>query len=72
MDEIAADLGIDPVQFRLRYLTDKRIIDVLVAATKKAAWKERPIARAGLLRKHGRGAGRNGGRSRQYHDGCRG
>lgn len=43
MDEIAADLSIDPVQFRLRYLTiNKRVADVLVAATKKASWKKRP------------------------------
>lgn len=43
MDEIAADLGVDPVQFRLRHLTNnKRGIDTLLAATKKAEWKERP------------------------------
>ena len=42
LDEIAASVGADPVEFRLRYLTDKRIIDVLNAATKKADWKPRP------------------------------
>ncbi len=47
LDEIAASVGVDPVAFRLRYLTDKstpgtqRIIDVLNAATKKADWKPR-------------------------------
>src|SRR5262249_12918638 len=40
IDEIASSVGVDPVQFRLRYLTDKRIIDVLNAAAKQAAWKE--------------------------------
>jgi len=39
MDDLAARSGVDPVQFRLRYLTDKRIIDVLNAATQKADWK---------------------------------
>ncbi len=43
MDEIAADLRIDPVQFRLRYLgTNKRGADALIAATKQAHWQERP------------------------------
>ena len=42
MDEIASDLGVDPVQFRLRYLGEnKRGTDVLVAAAKKAGWQER-------------------------------
>jgi CO/xanthine dehydrogenase Mo-binding subunit len=37
IDEIASDLRVDPVQFRLRYLTsDKRISDILVATAKKA------------------------------------
>jgi len=43
MDEIAASLGVDPIQFRLRYLTgDKRTAEVLVAAAKKAGWTDRP------------------------------
>ena len=43
IDEIAADLRIDPVQFRLRYLgANKRGADALVAATKQANWQERP------------------------------
>jgi CO/xanthine dehydrogenase Mo-binding subunit len=42
IDEIAAMLRIDPVEFRLRYLTDKRIVDVLNAAAKQAQWKSRP------------------------------
>ena len=43
MDEIASNLGVDPLQFRLRYLTsDKRLTEVMVAAAKKADWKDRP------------------------------
>ncbi len=41
MDEIAADQRVDPVQFRLRYLTsDKRISDILTATAKKAGWTD--------------------------------
>ncbi len=43
VDEIAAELGVDPVQFRLRYLNnDKRPTEALLAVTKKVDWKERP------------------------------
>jgi nicotinate dehydrogenase subunit B len=43
IDDIAAYLHMDPVQFRLRYLTsDKRISEVLVATAKKAGWIDRP------------------------------
>lgn len=42
MEEMAASLGIDPIQFRLPYLTDKRLTDVLLAAAKKVGWKDRP------------------------------
>ena len=43
MDEIAADLRVDPVQFRLRYLgANKRGADALIAVTKQARWQERP------------------------------
>lgn len=43
IDEIASDLKVDPVQFRLRYLTsDKRISEILVATAKKAGWTDRP------------------------------
>jgi nicotinate dehydrogenase subunit B len=41
IDEIAADSHMDPVQFRLRYLTsDKRISDILIATAKKAGWTD--------------------------------
>jgi nicotinate dehydrogenase subunit B len=43
IDDIASYLHVDPVQFRLRYLTsDKRISEVLVATAKKAGWSDRP------------------------------
>jgi nicotinate dehydrogenase subunit B len=43
IDQIASAVGVDPVQYRLRCLTqNKRATEVLLAATRKAGWKERP------------------------------
>jgi CO/xanthine dehydrogenase Mo-binding subunit len=43
MDEIAADLRVDPVQFRMRYLgANKRGAEALAAVVKQARWQERP------------------------------
>jgi nicotinate dehydrogenase subunit B len=42
LNEIAADLGVDPVEFRLRYLTgDRRGTEILKAAADKARWQKR-------------------------------
>ncbi|HWH76178.1 MAG TPA: molybdopterin cofactor-binding domain-containing protein, partial [Candidatus Binatus sp.] len=42
LDEIAADLKQDPVEFRLRYLSkDRRASDCLQAAAAKAQWQKR-------------------------------
>ncbi|HET8562400.1 MAG TPA: molybdopterin cofactor-binding domain-containing protein [Candidatus Binatia bacterium] len=42
LNEIAADLGVDPVEFRLRYLTDdQRGTEVLKAAAQKSQWQKR-------------------------------
>jgi nicotinate dehydrogenase subunit B len=40
VDEIASAFEIDPVEFRLRYLSNKRLRDVLEAAVKKAGWEK--------------------------------
>ena len=62
MDEIASAVAVDPVQFRLRYLSsDKRPTEALLAATKKAGWQERPSPVAGLKRSESDGKGRSGG-----------
>lgn len=45
MDEVAYGIGMDPVAFRLKYLTDPRDIDVVKAATEKAGWQPRTAAR---------------------------
>jgi len=39
MDELAAAAGIDPLEFRLRHLTNERLRNVLVAATDRFGWK---------------------------------
>lgn len=58
MDELAAELRTDPLQFRLRYLAnDHRISEVLRAAAEKAGWVERPspLPRSNERILHGRG-----------------
>ena len=42
MDELAAAAGMDPVEFRLKYIDDPRAHAVLQAAAKRAAWDTRP------------------------------
>jgi CO/xanthine dehydrogenase Mo-binding subunit len=48
MDELAAAAESDPVEYRLRYLTDPRERAVLMAAAEKASWtlRARPAPRA--------------------------
>ena len=46
LDEIAAERGEDPVEFRLRHLTDPRAQDVIRAAARRANWK--PEKRPGV------------------------
>jgi len=41
LDEIAADLGVDPVEYRLRHLSEPRGTDCLKAAAEKAGWQKR-------------------------------
>jgi CO/xanthine dehydrogenase Mo-binding subunit len=46
LDELAAERGEDPVDFRLRHLSDPRARDVIRAVARLANWK--PRARAGI------------------------
>src|SRR5215469_555499 len=39
IDELAAELKVDPVAFRLQYVTDRRDIAVIKAAAEKAGWQ---------------------------------
>ena len=57
MDEIAALVKTDPVDYRLRHLSDPRLIEVVKAAAKSANWETRPSPRPGI-RRTGVAAGR--------------
>jgi len=53
MDDMAAAAGVDPVEFRLRYLTganNQRVAAVLRAAAERAKWQPRPSSGAAAAR----------------------
>src|SRR6266581_8107533 len=43
IDELAAEAGVDPIEYRLRYLKDQRAIDLVNAVTERAGWTPRPV-----------------------------
>jgi nicotinate dehydrogenase subunit B len=45
IDEVAAALALDPIEFRLRHVKDPRDVAVIKAAAEKAAWQARPSPR---------------------------
>jgi CO/xanthine dehydrogenase Mo-binding subunit len=45
MDEVAAAINADPVEFRLRHVKEPRDIAVIKAAAEKAGWQTRPSPR---------------------------
>jgi nicotinate dehydrogenase subunit B len=57
VDEVAHASKLDPVEFRLRYLTDRRDLAVVKAAADKAGWQKRvgPKPRDGARISAGRG-----------------
>jgi nicotinate dehydrogenase subunit B len=44
IDELAAQAGVDPVDFRLQHLTDPRAIDLVKAVAEKAGWQPLNVA----------------------------
>jgi nicotinate dehydrogenase subunit B len=45
IDELATEAGVDPIEYRLRYLKDARAIDLVNAVAERAGWKPRPVRR---------------------------
>jgi nicotinate dehydrogenase subunit B len=45
IDELAAEAGVDPIEYRLRYLKDLRAIDLVNAVAERAGWQPRPVRR---------------------------
>ena len=50
MNEAASCAGIDPIEFRLLHTTDQRLIDIIQATAKAAAWEPRPSPNPGARR----------------------
>ena len=58
IDELAHEAGIDPIEYRLRYLKDQRAVDLVNAVAERAGWEPRPIRREPVAEGdivHGRG-----------------
>jgi nicotinate dehydrogenase subunit B len=43
IDELATEAGVDPIEYRLRYLKDSRAVDLVNAVAERAGWKPRPV-----------------------------
>ena len=43
IDEAATEAGVDPIEYRLRYLKDPRAVDLVNAVAERAGWKPRPV-----------------------------
>jgi nicotinate dehydrogenase subunit B len=50
MNEAASCAAIDPIEFRLLHTTDQRLIDIIHATAKAAAWEPRPSPHPGARR----------------------
>jgi nicotinate dehydrogenase subunit B len=57
MDEVASAVGADPVAFRLKHLSDRRLVEVVKGAAKAANWDARPSPQK-AIRKTGVARGR--------------
>jgi nicotinate dehydrogenase subunit B len=43
IDECATEAGVDPIEYRLRYLKDERAVDLVNAVAERAGWRPRPV-----------------------------
>ena len=58
IDELATEAGVDPIEYRLRYLKDQRAIDLVNAVAERAGWTPRPVRQEPIAEGdivHGRG-----------------
>jgi nicotinate dehydrogenase subunit B len=58
VDELATEAGVDPIEYRLRYLKDERAIDLVHAIAERADWTPRPVREEKIAEGdvvHGRG-----------------
>ena len=46
IDELATEAGVDPIEYRLRYLRDPRAVDLVNAVAERAGWTPRPMRQA--------------------------
>ncbi|MFA6180361.1 MAG: molybdopterin cofactor-binding domain-containing protein, partial [Candidatus Methylopumilus sp.] len=58
IDELATEAGVDPIEYRLRYLKNSRATDLVKAVAKRADWIPRPVwkepeAEGGVVRGRG-------------------
>ena len=58
IDELAAEAGVDPIEYRLRYLKDKRAVDLVNAVAERAGWtprphRQEPVAEGDIVRGRG-------------------
>ena len=43
IDELATEAGVDPIEYRLRYLKDPRAVDLVKAVAERGGWTPRPV-----------------------------
>lgn len=43
IDECASEAGVDPIEYRLRYLKNPRAVDLVNAVAERAGWRPRPV-----------------------------
>ena len=58
IDELATEAGVDPIEYRLRYLKDPRAVDLVNAVAERARWTPRPVRQEPVAEGdvvHGRG-----------------
>jgi nicotinate dehydrogenase subunit B len=58
IDELAAEAGVDPIEYRLRYLKDPRAVDLVNAVADRAGWtprphRQEPVAEGDIVRGRG-------------------